>query len=159
MRAHILWIAFAALLAGCATPQNGMMLTEDTALVSIVGAAGAKHRALVNQSLADAARLTHAHGYRYFVVLATDNSNKTVTRTIPGHAINQPNNTSRPIGNGNLSSQNFPGASFTTPDRDVKEVRPGIDITIRMFREGGVDPMMDGVWNSEILLTRTAKAQ
>ena len=159
MRKPILWIAFAAMLAGCATPQNGTMLTEDTALVSIVGAAGAKHEALVNQSLADAARLTQAHGYRYFVVLASDASNNTVTRTIPGHAINQPNNTSRPIGSGNLSSLSFPGASYSTPDREVKEVRPGIDITIRMFKEGGVNPAMDGVYSSEILLTRTAKAQ
>ena len=40
-----------------------------------------------------------------------------------------------------------PGANYVTFSRNVSYLRPGLDITIRMFREGEIDPQIMGVWN------------
>jgi hypothetical protein len=148
----------ALLLAGCAgaTPNQSMMITEDTALISTVAKNYETKQVLLDEALMEAAKVTRAHGFRYFVVLGAADASAVVTRNIPGQTFIRQNNTPRAFGTTNLSGTYLPGATFTTPDQQVKEVRLGVDITIRMYRDGDIDPKRDGVWNSESISDQIA---
>jgi hypothetical protein len=39
-------------------------------------------------------------------------------------------------------------AIYMAPDGGLSYLRPGVDITIRMHREGEIDPKKDGVWSA-----------
>ena len=66
------------------------MLSEDTALISAEGNGPSDRDRVIRDVLAEAARLTSANGYRYFVVLTADDLTHTVTVRTPGPALVQP---------------------------------------------------------------------
>jgi hypothetical protein len=72
-------------LLGCAS-ASGTMLSENVAIISAEGSGPGDRETIVQNALAEAARLTKAHGYRYFVVLSADNLSRTTTLKAPGHA-------------------------------------------------------------------------
>jgi hypothetical protein len=151
MRASLLTAAMLALLAGCASTRS-TLLSDDTALVSVSGQVGTERTALVRQSLVEGARVAHAHGYHYFVVLAADDVKRVITRTVPGTNIFNASTSSRYYGNASPSPASRSGNSYSAADISFDETSPGLDITIRMYHEGTIDPAMDGVWNSETIL-------
>ena len=148
MRELIRWAVYCILLAGCTTTQNtqSMTITEDTVLVSFVGQSGDDRENLLVGAISGAAKVTRERGYRYFVILDTADASHTVARYVPGEIL--PIQSSRPriIASINLSS------AYITPGHTVKELRPGLDITIRMYREGAIDAMKEGVWNSAAVI-------
>ena len=152
--------ALALLLAGCASasPSQSMMITEDTALISSVANGLETKQVLLDEALTEAAKVTRAHGFRYFVVLGADDASAVVTRVIPGRTFLRQNIAPRAFGTTNLSGTYLPGATFVTPDQQVKQVRLGVDITIRMYRDGDIDPKREGVWNSENISGQIANA-
>jgi hypothetical protein len=149
------------LLSACAgaNPNQGMMLTYDTALITRIATETQTRGQLIDATMNAAARFTQEHGYRYFMVVDTADASQLVTKHIPGRPITNPNPYPKNFGTTNLSSLNLPGAQFSTPDRDVKQKRLGIDVTIRMFREGAIDPMAAGVWNTDTMLARNTAAR
>lgn len=151
----------ALLLAGCvgASLSQSMMITEDTALITIVAKGRETRQTLVDATLGEAATVTRAHGFRYFVVLEIEDTTQIFTRRLPGHTIPNQNTAARGYSSTNLSTSYLPGATFTTPDQEVKEVRPGLDVTIRMYRDGAIDPAGEGVWNSDHIPARSADAR
>jgi hypothetical protein len=127
------------LLAGCAS-ASGTMLSEDVAIISSEGNGPSDHDKVIQNALAEAARLTSAHGYRYFVVLTADDLTRTMTLRRPGPIFY---NQSPPPGRtfGTISGRLFvPDSTYMTPDLKVERVRPALDIMIQMYREGEIEP-------------------
>jgi hypothetical protein len=134
------------LLVGC-TGTRSRMITEDTALITVRGQSDNDRVALVDKALAEAARVTREHGFRYFVVLDGADASQSGVRPLPGQPI--PLIINR---RSSLSSFYSPGATYTTPDERVQYVRLGLDVSIRMYRDGDVNPASQGVWNSDVVL-------
>jgi hypothetical protein len=145
-------VAATLLLTGCMN-ATGMMLTDNTAVVSSLGAASSDRDMVFESALTEAARLARAHGYQYFTILKTDDKSITGVQYVSGDTIpsgNSARGNTRPLGLSNLGMQNS-SASYTTPSTSVHFVRPGFEITVRMYRQGEIDSRMEGVWNVDFL--------
>jgi len=151
MRKVIAALACAVLLAGCAS-ASGTMLSGDTALISAEGNGASDRDKIIRDVLAEAARLTSAQGYRYFVVLTADDLTRTETLKRPGPTFyNQSPAPGRTFGT--LSGRLFqPDSPYTTPDLTVERVIPALDIMIRMYREGEIEPA-EGVFDATAMLS------
>lgn len=146
------------LLAGCMN-ATGMMLTESTAVVSALGADSSDREVVFESALAEAGRLARTYGYQYFIVLKVDDRSVTTTKytagetiplTITGHVSRSPAITAT------LSRANMPGATLMVPGTSVTSVKPGLAITVKMYRRGEIDSQRDGVWNIDFLPGPTA---
>ena len=143
-------IFVAALVAAGCTSTDIVMLSDDTAVVSILGTPAGDRDKVVAGALAEAAKLTRAHGYQYFTIikgegLSVKGANYVAGETIP--IMNSARASGRPLGPTSSSAPNKSGSTYTTPSSAVPYVRPGLAITVRMYRPGEIDPRMDGVWN------------
>lgn len=147
------------LLAGCANSVESMMITSDTALISAVGSNAGDKARLIDASLQEAARVTRQHGYRYFVVLDAADASRTGRRIVVTSRVRQEKINDHPYGSSNLPSLTSVYGTFPPTGRSVSYVKPGLDITIRMYRQGEVDPARDGVWSSDAVLSKTASAR
>ena len=128
-----------------------MILTDDTALISVLGQGAGDGEKIFNEALAEAARATRAQGYRYFVILDTADASQMgvkIRQGAPLHLYDTPGATR---GNAILSSNYLGGTTYRTPDRRIPYVRLGLDVTIHMYRDGDVNPASSGVWNSDIV--------
>jgi hypothetical protein len=134
-------------LLGCVS-ASGTMLSEDTAIISAEGNAPSDRDRIIRDVLAEAARLTTANGYRYFVVLTADDLTHTVTVRYPGRVLhNQPPRTNEAFGAFAGRAYATGGSSYMLPDRVEERIRPAMDIIIRMYRPGEIEPA-DGVWDA-----------
>ena len=146
-------LAAGAAVSGCASPIQSMMITEDTALVSVIGKNPDDQGKVIEASLQEAARLTESKGYRYFVIMEAADASKIVQR------FEEPRTTPRdrvfatPIPfSGRLQTAPVYRDFFRFPRVNVTYIKPGLDITIRMYREGEVDPKSQGVWSTAEVL-------
>jgi|SRR6185436_7664024 len=148
MRRAIAAFACAILLSGCASASSSM-LSEDTAIVSAEGIGPNDRDKVVQDVLAEAARLTSANGYRYFVVLTADDLTHTVTIRTPGRLLhNQPARPTEAFGTFSAGRAYATGGStYQTPDRVEHRVKPAMDIIIRMYRAGEIQPR-EGVFDA-----------
>lgn len=142
MRKRILLTICAILLVACASSKS-VLLTEDTALVSAFGRSPGDKGKIIDATLHEAAKLTQAHGYRYFVILTAAG-----TSTMPRTRVSA---SSRYQSRPDLYSSAYrrPTSAF---DIGSAPRKPGLEITIRMYRLGEVDPDSQGVWNSDVIL-------
>lgn len=158
MRNAIASLACVFLLGGCASAAS-TMLSEDTALISAEGKGPAQRDKVIRDALAEAARLTSANGYRYFVVLTADDLTHTTTVRVPGRLLyNQPprsNASFGTFGGGAYAS----GSTYMTPDRKVERIKPAMDIIIRMYRPGEIEPQAEGVWDATAALAPVTAGQ
>lgn len=142
--------AFACLLLfGCAS-ASGTMLSENVAIISAEGNAHRDGETIVQNALAEAARLTRAYGYRYFVILTADNLTHTTTLRVPGRTYHD-QFTSRWTGalpNAGAISGGLLTETYTTPDRTEERIWPTLEIMIRMYREGEIEPSMGNVFDA-----------
>ncbi len=148
----------AILLTGCASART-TMITEDTALITVLGQNDSDRTRVVDKALAEAARVTRDHGFRYFVILDAADASQKGTRVLPGHTIPFEPPSNKSYSSTNLSSSYLGRATLTTPDQRVTYVRLGLDVTIRMYHEGDVDPKSQGVWNTDVILGVMANAR
>ena len=148
MRKAITAFACVVLLSGCASATSSM-LSEDTALISAEGIGPNDREKVVQDVLAEAARLTNAHGYRYFVVLTADDVTHTVTIRTPGRLLhNQSPRSTEAFGTFSSGRAYATGGSnYQTPDRVEERVKPAMDIIIRMYRAGEIQPR-EGVFDA-----------
>jgi hypothetical protein len=136
-----------------------MMVTEDTALVSVVGKGPQDQNKVIDDSLHEAARLTASKGYRYFVIMNAADASRTGERSsAPTPTQRDRSATAATPVAGQLLSAPVYRDYFKFPNRNVKYVKPGIDIAIRMYREGEIDPKSQGVWSTAELLNPSASA-
>jgi hypothetical protein len=138
MRKFLACSAALFMLGGCAAPHS-TMLADDSALISVFGSSSNDREMVIQAALAEAARTTAAQGYRYFIIIKAQDVSRMGTMTVHDQ-------TGARSSTNNLSK---PGANYVTFSRNVTYLRPGIDITIRMFREGEIDPQIMGVWNTD----------
>jgi len=139
-------------LLGCAS-ASGTMLSENTAIISAEGSGPNYRDQVIHDVLAEAARLTAVNGYRYFVVLTADDLTHTVTVRIPGRVLhNQPPRTNEAFGTFSGRAYATGGSSYMLPDRVEEHIRPAMDIIIRMYRPGEIEPQMEGVWDATAAL-------
>jgi hypothetical protein len=151
MRNAIASLACAVLL-GCAT-ASGTMLNENTARISGQGSGPAYRDKVIHDVLAEAARLTTANGYRYFVVLTADDLTHTVTVRTPGRVLHsQAQRTNETFGTFGGRAYATGGSIYMLPDRVEEHIRPAMDIMIRMYRPGEIEPQMEGVWDATAAL-------
>jgi uncharacterized protein YceK len=157
MRKFTAVAACAVLLSGCVSARS-TMLTESTAVVTARGAHSNDRDEVVSATLEEAAKLTRMHGYRYFVILMAEDASHWGSTNVPGLVLHYSMIT-RPVGVAIPGLQHLPSATFTLPDTSVPYITPGLMITIRMYREGEVDPGRQEVWNPEVILGPTASAR
>ena len=126
------------LLAACATPKS-TMLAENTAAISVVGRTPDDRERVIQDALAEAGKITREHGYQYFIIVRAQDASRVATMVLDDQTVRRSAAT-------NLSK---PGASYVTITRNRTYRRPGLDLTIRMFHEGEIDPRIQGVWNTD----------
>jgi len=138
MRKFICLFSTLLVVGGCAVPHT-TMLADDSALISVSGSGPDDRERVIQDALAQAARATAAQGYRYFIILKAQDVSRMGTMSVHDQTgpRTAPNNISKP------------GTNYVTFSRNVTYLRPGLDITIRMFREGEIDPLIMGVWNTD----------
>jgi hypothetical protein len=148
MRKAIASFVCLLLLSGCASASSAM-LSEDTARISAEGNGPSDRDKVIRDALAEAARLTSANGYRYFVVVTADDLTQTLTVRVPGRLLyNQAPRTSE-ASFGTFSGRAYAsGSNYMTPERIEERVRPAMDIIIRMYHEGEIAPQADGVFDA-----------
>jgi hypothetical protein len=83
LRAITTLVSCAFLFAGC-TSASSTMLSADTALVYATGNDPSARAQILKAALNEAAELTTARGYRYFVILTADDTTRVVTLQVPG---------------------------------------------------------------------------
>jgi len=139
-------VACVVLSAAC-TSANSTMLSADTALVYATGNDPSAREQILRAALYEAAELTTARGYRYFVILTADDTTRLVTLQVPGTSL--PNETSheRTFGSTYGNAPERPGNTYITPDTQLQRVRPGLDLVIRMYRAGEIEPK-EGVFDA-----------
>jgi len=157
MRTIMTLVACAFLAAGCATASS-TMLSTDTALVYATGNDSSQREQVLKAALREAAELTSARGYRYFVILTADDTTRTVAIHVPGQTYPNEARHDRNFGATYLHTVERPGNTHTAPDTQVQRVRPGLDLVIRMYRIGEISEM-DGVWDAEAMLALPASAE
>lgn len=149
MRNALPALACVVLLSGCASAAVGTMLSDDTALISAEGKGPHDRDKVVRDALDEAARLTTAKGYRYFVVVTADDLTRTLTVQVPGRLLyNQPPRANEPFGTYAGRAYATGGSTYMTPDRKIERITPAIDIMVRMYRAGEIDPAMEGVFDA-----------
>jgi hypothetical protein len=148
MRRILSLIATASLLAGCALAQ-GTLLSDNTARITSRANSVENLDRMIAGAVAEAARLTRAQGYRYFVILEAVDDSKTANVSVNQQITRTTTNTSVRFGNLSLGAIGRTGSTFVTPGSRVQVLRPGLNITIRMYREGEIDPHGQGVWNAD----------
>jgi hypothetical protein len=148
MRKAVASLLCVFLLHGCASATS-TMLSEDTAIVSAAGNGPSDRDKVIRDALAEAARVTSAHGYRYFVVLTADDVTSMTTVVVPGRVLyNQPPRGTEGFGTYAGRAYTVGGSTYTTPERKQERIRPAMDIIIRMYRLGEIEPSMEGVWDA-----------
>lgn len=158
MRNAMASLACVFLLTACAS-ASGTMLSQDTAIISAEGSGPADRDKIIRDVLAEAARLTTANGYRYFVVLTADDLTHTVTVRYPGRLLhNQPPRVGEAFGAFTGRAYATGGSSYMLPDRVEERIKPAMDIIIRMYREGEIEPA-DGVWDATAALGSLAASR
>jgi hypothetical protein len=138
--------SYAFLCAGC-TSANSTMLSADTALVYATGNDPSAREQVLKAALNEAAELTNARGYRYFVILTADDTTRVVTLQVPGHSLPNETNHARNFGTTFGNAPERPGNTYTAPDTQLQRVRPGLDLVIRMYRAGEIQPR-EGVFDA-----------
>jgi|SRR6185436_3112213 len=151
----LVWCAF--FCAGC-TSANSTMLSADTALVYATGNNPSAREQVLKAALNEAAELTTARGYRYFVILTADDTTRVVTLQVPGASLPNETRHERTFGSTYGNAPERPGNTYTTPDTQLQRVRPGLDLVIRMYRAGEIEPK-DGVFDALATLTPAPGAQ
>ena len=148
MREAIALLACLVLLGGCQSASS-TMLSADTAIISASGNGPSDRDKVVRDALEEAARVTSANGYRYFVVLTADDLTSTMTVVIPGRTFyNLPPRANESFGAYTGRPYATGGSNYTTPERKQERIRPAMDIIIRMYRQGDIEPQTEGVFDA-----------
>jgi hypothetical protein len=142
------------LLGGCMNAA-GMMLTDSTAVISARGSASSDRGRVFDSALTEAGRLARSHGYQYFMVLKVEDRSVTATRYMPGETIPfglSGHQSRSPVITPILSPANMAGGTLTGAGTSVTAIKPGLEITVKMYRRGEIDSNQEGVWNVDFLL-------
>jgi hypothetical protein len=148
-----LFVLLAALsLVGCVHKSVGM-LDERTAVISARGSAFSSPAKVQRETWLVAAKITKKHGYRFFQILNGADNSTTATLVVPGQTYSNGScmGTASTMGNTTFGNANCSGTSYSTPGSIVPIFKPGMSITIRMYREDEVADTKN-VWDADSVL-------
>lgn len=150
---YVCLLIVAILVAGCIRTST-QMLDERTAIITGRGTAFDKAATVQHDVLLRAAILANSRGFRYFQIVGGADQTRIATMVIPGQTYSSgyATGTATTMGNTTFGSANYSGSSYTTPTSVVPLVKPGMDVTIRMFRQGEVYPGQPGIWDAQSIL-------
>lgn len=132
-------IATAALLSACTT-SNTTMIAADQAILSVQSHNGyVGSDSVFRRTLQEGAKLTLAHGYRYFQMLDAQDTSRTISMVLPGAA--QTTGTVSAYGN----SAYYNGTTTYSPAQRVTAQWIGNRVRIKMYTSGtaNVEMMYD----------------
>ncbi|WP_298800035.1 hypothetical protein [uncultured Devosia sp.] len=136
-----------ALLAGCVRTETSQ-IDARTAIISARGTAFDTPAKVQLSVMVEAAKMTQAHGFKYFALLSAQDATTHGAVYIPGQTTS--NTTVTGFGNSAYATT----TTYTSPGSVVGIVKPGEDITIRMFKEGEVPANAPGVWEAASILAQ-----
>jgi hypothetical protein len=139
---RIIAIALCALALAACVRTSSSMIGPNMAIISGRGTAFDTTAGVSGGTIKEAARITLSHGFRYFAVVAAQNKDRRGMAYLPGQTYTSGNVTA----SGNTAT--WSGNSYTTPGSTVGFIKPGMDVTIKMFHEGEIDPHADGVMDA-----------
>ncbi len=142
-------VLLALALADC-TRASTTMLSPDTAVISGRGTAFDTSGGVAKATLNEAATQTLARGYRYFVVTNAQDASRTGVFVSPGHSTSY--TTGSVYASGNYATGSATTQTYTTPSTATPFVKPGVEATIKMYRQGEIDPKAPGVWDAQAVL-------
>ena len=116
-------------LASCIGPAPAMR-DERTAVVSGRDTTGLSTAGAIRKALLQAARITVDHGFRYFKIVEPRGQDETYAHSAMALRL---------------------GSSWAADG--VSLIRPGADVTIKVFRSGEMAATAAGIWDAEYLLT------
>lgn len=147
-------VAAALLLSGCVTAET-MMLDDRTAIISGSGDEYSSAARVQRRVFVEAATAAQVRGYRYFVIQNSRDTTTTGTRALPTQTYaNAQANTNCGYVACNTSAY---GQSQTFGGGFQQVIQPGMDVLVRFYREGEVDPRQDGVWDATAILAAQPK--
>ena len=148
-------VIVSACLTGC-IQSSTVMVDERTAIIStkapkfapgsVAGAISAltpdDNATMIEAALKEAADVTLKRGYRYFELLDATDRTRVVSFDQSGHA----NCTGTVTNNGVAGSpQPFEAQCRGYAPRVTTLAEPGLDLIVRMHREGEIDPKKEGI--------------
>jgi len=151
----IITIALSAfVLAGCVRAHTSM-LDERTAIISARGTAFDSMAEVQQRVIVDAANTALSRGFRYFVIVNGQDASVRGTAYFPGQTYSNGTATAtvNTMGNTAYGTATYSGNSYTTPGTAVGFIKPRENVTVRFFREGEIDPRMQGVWDARSVLS------
>lgn len=130
------------------------MLNSHTAIISSQGTAFDTHGGVQKATLVEAADLTVKNGFRYFVI--SGSADRTLHGALYSPGQTQTTGTISGTGNtmGNMQTVNgsYSSSTYTAPGIVTPLVYPGLDIQVKMYKVGEINPKKDGVWDAEEVL-------
>lgn len=145
-----LLLGFVVVLAGCVRTETAQ-IDARTAIISGRGSAFDSAAKVQVAAMVQAAKTTKSKGFRYFTVLGAQDTTTHGAVYIPGQTTS--NTTVSGFGNTAYATT----TSTTTPGSMVGIVKPGEDITIKMFKEGEVQASAPGIWDADSILAANPK--
>jgi hypothetical protein len=137
------------------------MIDNRTAIVTARGTAFDRLASVQHDVLVRAAILTKARGFKYFQVLSVADATTTATMILPGQTYTSGTVTgsATTVGNTTFGNANYSGSSYTTPTNIIPLIKPGTDITIRMYKDGEVYAGQAGVWDAQGIISANSQSE
>lgn len=140
MRQLTICLLFIGGMGACSTQDgdwtknvSARQITADTALISVRGNAFASTDGVRVATLREAARITLADGYAYFLVVDAEDRGRTASWQSPGFSTTQ--TTANASALGGFATGQSESTTVYTPGQTYKVYKPAAGMTIRMFRE------------------------
>ena len=146
----LFFLGFLVALGGCVR-SNTAQIDARTAVISTKGSAFNTAAEVQVGAFVEAAKLTKNGGFRYFIVLGAQNTTTHGTVYVPGETTT--NTTVTGFGNTAYASS----TSYTSPGTAFPVVKPGQDMTIRMYMADEVQATDPGLWDADSILATNAK--
>src|SRR5512139_483087 len=139
---NVLILLLGITLSACIDTKS-VMLDDRTATISSRGGALVSSAEIQRDLIQNAARTSQARGFPYFAIVgsADRTTSYTAINQAPGYMLN--------TGGGNYMY--MPGYASAN-----NYIMPGGDITIRMYRDGEINPDQRGVWSVRSVLAQVA---
>jgi hypothetical protein len=131
-----------------------MMLDQRTAIISSHGTAFDSAAKVQHETIVEAAKVTVSRGYRYFQIVGAQDTTRTATLYVPGQTQTNGSVSGTAMTTGPYTTYNgtYNSQTTKTPGQVVPLIKPGMDITVRMYRDGEINIQQPGVWDAQSIL-------
>ncbi len=156
---RLLLLSISLLFLTSCTSTDTAMLSENTAIISARGNGFSSSAGVFRDTVVEAANLTLASGYSHFAILNNQDRTRTGYLVIPGQTstYGSAHTTMNRFGNSGYGTTSFSAHTYSSPGSVTNIIKPGMDITIRMFRADEIDMKAPGIWDAQGVLNAQPK--